>query len=78
MITRAERLYEIAISYVNLSPMARYLVATHFQLVAPNEFHDETLDVDVTIFKRVIERNIYDEFTKLTKAFEQSNSFPRP
>lgn len=70
MTTRFERLYEIACIYTDLVWRDRYLLATHFQLVGVKEIGLPPDEMDVIVLKRVMEKDIYDDFKRFAHAYQ--------
>ncbi len=68
-MTNFEKLYEIACIYTDLIWRDRYLLATHFDLVAIKEISLPPDEMDVIVLKRVMEKDIYDDFKRLAHAY---------
>lgn len=73
---RVKAYYELALEYVNLPVTARFLIATHFDLVGNKTLSvwDED-EMDVIVFLGIAKKQLLPAFKRFVEHFKKSRGY---
>ena len=72
---RVKTLYEVAVKYFSLPPMARYVIGTQFLIAKWEEFVLNEDEMSDKIFLKAIDKKVYTEFCQVIKDYKSNGNY---